>query len=91
VNISDEAIEAAARVSYKHRTGRSWDDASRHAQLIERSWTRGTLEAAAPHLMAAAFVRGYQSALVDRDPINQASNRRAPKWSRKMRSAGAGE
>jgi hypothetical protein len=46
---------------------------------------RAALEAAAPYLAESAFVRGYRWSLADR---GQARSRRAPRWSRKHRSAG---
>jgi hypothetical protein len=82
MNISDEAVEAAARRIAGHygAGANNWE-----WYLTEAS---EVLVAASPHLMESAFVRGYRSALADR---SQDRNRRTPKWSRKHRAAGAEE
>jgi hypothetical protein len=68
-NISDEAVEAAARALYKGQpiydeavgviTGyKPWDWMEPEYQNSMRSDARAALEAAAPHLMAAAWDEG---------------------------------
>jgi hypothetical protein len=74
MNISDEAVEAAARVAYAAKPAKyylddsvvTWEQLgdSRSGQLRkdqELSKMRELLEAAAPHLMAQAWLEGRNS------------------------------
>jgi len=58
--IPDEAVEAAAKASFAARGGVDWDSQSEHLRSTETAFTRAALEAAAPHLMAAAWDEGYR-------------------------------
>lgn len=55
--IPDEAVEAAARAFYQNQTGMEWESRSEVLKETLRGDARAALEAAAPHLMAAAVGR----------------------------------
>ena len=59
--IPDEAVEAAARAIFESRSRMEWNEMNelfRGAKESTRKEARAALEAAAPHLMAAAWERG---------------------------------
>jgi hypothetical protein len=59
VNISDEAVEAAAKANYEARTGKEWRFLDNFQRPIEIAWMRIALEAAEPYLCAAEYKRGF--------------------------------
>lgn len=58
MNISDEAVEAAAKATYSSDGLNAWtlEDVSTHNHYRRKA--RASLEAAAPHLMAQAWDEG---------------------------------
>jgi len=86
MNIIDEAVEAAARVISGVPYG--FEKAGRRYQESIRTQARAALEAAAPHLVAEAYDRGFEDGR-ERGGWEEAPVTEEPKFTNPYRSTGA--
>jgi hypothetical protein len=87
VNISDDAVEAAAKANYEARTGKEWRFLDNFQRPIEISWMRRTLEAAAPILLSherQLTADAHRDAIVNRGSVDrlerELENAKADAW-----------